>query len=241
MDEASAKSVGEIPGERGAPRLAPPSSAAHRAAARVAADRHSRRVRTFKIALPVLGLGALVLIGGYAWFKFHIMSGIDVRNVLFTNQGLTMVEPRLSGRSEGRTYDVSAAKAYQSVENPKIIRLEGVDGRLEMSDGVSAKIDSVEGRYDGTREMLDLGGGLTVTTSNGWRTTAASATIDLTIGNIRAAGSVRITGPTATIESDTLDLTESGHHAVFEGNVHMTIQSGGESARADTSATSATR
>jgi len=146
--------------------------------------------------------------------------------VLFTNEGLTMVEPRLSGRAEGRTYDVAAAKAFQHIDNPKIIRLEGIDGRLEMEGGISTKIDAGEGLYDGTRETLALAGGVTVTTSNGWRATGEVADIDLVLGNIRATKGVRISGPSTTIESDTLDLTESGHHAVFTGNVHMTVQPG---------------
>ena len=128
------------------------------------------------------------------------------------------------------------------LENPKIIELEGIDGRIELSDGVSAKIESATGHYDGTREMLDLAGGITVAASNGWRADAKTATIDLTAGGIRAAGTVRITGPTATIESDTLDLTESGHHAVFEGNVRMTLQpGGGETGRTEPAETSVTR
>lgn len=192
-------------------------------AARAEADRHSRRVRTFKIALPVLGIGALVLIGVLTWVKMHFMTGIDVKKVLFSEKGLTMVEPRLSGRAEGRTYDVSAAKAFQKIEDPKVINLEGIDGRLEMADGVSARIEAGKGLYDGTHENLTLQGSVKVTTSNGWVATSGSAAIDLTTGGIRAAETVRIAGPTATIESDTLDLTESGHRAVFAGSVRMTV------------------
>ena len=221
--------------------LPAPATMAHRHAARAAADRHSRRVRAFKIALPVFGIAALALIGALTWVKMHFMSGIDMKKVLYTDKGLTMVEPRLSGRSEGRTYDVSAAKAFQKVDNPKIINLEGIDGRLEMADGVSARIVAGKGLYDGTREDLSLEGEVAVTASNGWKAKAGSAAIDLNVGGIRASGSVRIDGPTATIESDTLDLTESGHHAVFAGNVRMTIQFGGEPAEADRTATSATR
>lgn len=223
MDEAGARGerrTGAGSGLRG------PETIEQRREARAAADRHSRRVRTFKIALPALGIGAILLIGGYTWVKMHFLPGFDVRNVLFTNEGLTMVEPRLTGRTEGRTYDVAAVKAFQHIDNPKIIRLEGIDGQLEMEGGVTSKIESGEGLYDGTKETLALIGGVTVTTSNGWRANGETADVDLTLGNIRATKGVRIFGPSTTIESDTLDLTESGHHAVFTGNVHMTVQPG---------------
>lgn len=225
MDDARA--TGDLrAGTRPGSGLPGPATAQRRHEARAAADRHSRRVRTFKIALPALGVVAVLLIGGYTWVKMHFMPGFDVRNVLFTNQGLTMVEPRLSGRAEGRTYDVAAAKAFQHIDNPKIIRLEGIDGRVEMEGGVISHIESREGLYDGTHETLALAGGVTVTTSNGWRATGEAADVDLTLGNIHATKGVRIFGPSTTIESDTLDLTESGHHAVFTGNVHMTVQPG---------------
>lgn len=194
-----------------------------RPTAHVDADRHSRRVRFFKIVLPVFGVAALALVGGLTWFKMHVFSGVDMRNVLFSKDGLTMVEPRLSGRTQGRTYDVTAARAFQSIADPKVVRLEGIDGRLELADGTSVKIDSAEGTYDGNRETLRLQGGITLAASNGWRAEGPSADIDLVGGRITGVEGVRIAGPSATIGADTLDLTDNGHHALFEGRVRMTV------------------
>lgn len=198
-----------------------------RAAVRAAADRHSRRVRTFKIVLPALGVAALLLVGGLTWVKLRYQSGIDVRNVLFSKEGLTMVEPRLTGRAEGRSYDVSAARAFQNLSDPKVVRLERIDGRIDMDDGSAAKIAAGNGVYDGNRESLALIDGVTITTTKGWRAEGAAADVDLVGGHIYAKGGVRITGPSAAVTADTLDLTENGHHAVFVGNVRMTVVPGG--------------
>lgn len=194
------------------------------ARAQADADRHSRRVRIFKIVLPILGLAALLLVGGLTWVKMHMLSGVDMRNVLFSKDGLTMVEPRLSGRSQGRTYDVTAARAFQSIADPKVVQMEGIDGRLELVDGTSVKIDSANGTYDGNRETLHLQGGITLAASNGWRAEGPSADVDLVGGRITGRAGVIITGPTARIEADALDLTDNGHHALFEGRVRMTIR-----------------
>ena len=195
----------------------------HRHHARAAADRHSRRVRVFKIVLPLLGLLALVAVGGLTFAKVYFRSAVDVRNVLFSKDGLTMVEPRLSGRSQGRTYDVSAARAFQSIADPKVVRMEGIDGRLVLADGTTLKIDSGTGVYDGNRETLRLEGGVTLAGSNGWRAEGPNADVDLVGGRISGTGGIRITGPDATIAADALDLTDNGHHAVFQGNVRMTL------------------
>ncbi len=216
-DASTARPIGT---ERGGAGARP---AAVRPSAHAEADRHSRRVRVFKIVLPVFGIAALALVGGLTWFKMQMVSGVDMRNVLFSKDGLTMVEPRLSGRSQGRTYDVTAARAFQSIADPKVVRMEGIDGRLELADGTSVKIDSAEGTYDGNRETLHLQGGITLAASNGWRAEGPSADVDLVGGRITGGEGVRISGPTAHVEADTLDLTDNGHHALFQGHVRMTV------------------
>lgn len=212
-------------GDRPAPseRLAP---AARRPTSHADADRHSRRVRILKIVLPTFGLAALLLVAALTWVKMHFASGIDVRNVLFSKDGLTMVEPRLSGRTQGRTYDVSAARAFQSIADPKVVRMEVIDGRLDLSDGTSVKIDSAKGVYDGNHETLRLEGGITLSASNGWRAEGPTADVDLVGGRITGRDGVRITGPSAHLEADAIDLTDNGHHALFTGNVHMTVLPG---------------
>lgn len=198
-----------------------------RPTAHIDADRHSRRVRLFKILLPSLGIAMLVAVAGLTWAKMHFASGIDVRNVLFSKDGLTMVEPRLSGRTQGRTYDVSAARAFQSIEDPKVVRMEVIDGRLELADGTSVKIESARGVYDGNRETLHLEGGVTIVASNGWRAEGASADVDLVGGRIEGREGVRIDGPTAHLEADRFDLTDNGHHALFSDRVRMTVRPDG--------------
>jgi len=207
-----------------------------RPAAHLDADRHSRRVRLFKVLLPGLGIAMVAVVAGLTWAKMHFASGIDVRNVLFSKDGLTMVEPRLSGRAQGRTYDVSAARAFQSIEDPKVVRMEVIDGRLELADGTSVKIESARGVYDGNRETLHLDGGVTIAASNGWRAEGASADVDLVGGRIEGREGVRIDGPTARLEADRFDLTDNGHHALFSDRVRMTVRPQGDAAAAPTEA-----
>ena len=158
------------------------------------------------------------------WLFMGLSLGIDVRTVQFSSEGLTMVEPRLTGRSGDRRYDVTAVKAFQQVQDPKMIALEGVDGRLELTDGNWAKIESTAGNYDGNHEKLDLSGDVTVVTSTGWRATTLAARVDLVSGRIDAEGEVRITGRTAKIDADRLEATDEGRNLVFTGDVRMTVQ-----------------
>lgn len=205
-----------------------------RPAAQIAADRHSRRVRIFKIVLPALGVAALLLVGGLTWFKMHFASGIDVRNVLFSKDGLTMVEPRLTGRSQDRSYDVTATRAFQNITDPKIVRMEGIDGRVSLDDGSSVKLESPNGTYDGNQETLRLEGGLTLSSSKGWRVEGSTADVALTDGSVVGQNGVRINGPGVLITADRIDLTDNGHRVLFTGNVHLTIVPGETGSTTDT-------
>lgn len=195
-------------------------------AARLAADRHSRRVRLLKIVLPTAAVAVALAIAGVAWVQSRLQGVLDVRSVLFSKDGLTMVEPHLSGHASGRSYDVSAQRAVQNIQNPKIIALEGVSGRIEMADGSWAKIESEKGVYDGTREWLTLDGTVTVTTSSGWHAVGPHAEADLKDGRIVSDKRVRISGRSGWIESDGLDIADGGRHLKFDGDVRMQFQPG---------------
>ena len=153
-------------------------------------------------------------------------SGVDVRNVLFSKDGLTMVEPRLTGRSQDRTYDITAARAFQNITDPKVVRMEGIEGRVSLEDGSSVKLESPRGTYDGNQETLRLEGGLALSSSKGWRVEGSTADVALTDGRVAGKDGVRITGPGATITADQIDLTDNGHRVLFSGKVHLTIVPG---------------
>lgn len=210
-------------------------------AARLAADRHSRRVRRLKVLLPAAAVIVAVAIAGIAWVQSRLLGSLDVKSVLFSKDGLTMVEPHLTGHAEGRSYDVSAQRAFQNIQNPKIIGLEGIDGRIEMANGTWAKIESVKGLYDGTREWLTLDGSVTVTTSSGWNALSEHAEVNLVDGHIQSNTRVRITGRSGMIEADALDVSDAGHHILFTGNVSMTFQPGEASAEAGSDPSAAPR
>jgi lipopolysaccharide export system protein LptC len=195
---------------------------AARRAAQVAARRHSLVVRSLKIVLPVIAFGAAAMLAGRA-FLGNYVPDLKLPTVLFSKDGLTMVEPRLSGRSGDRAYEVTAARAVQSLGDPKKVRLERLDGRVELADKQWAKIEAKGGLYDGTREVLRLEEGIAVTTSSGYRIATEAADLDLAGGRMESQGSIRIDGPAASIEAGKLEVGDQGRTYVFSGGVRMTL------------------
>lgn len=202
---------------------APPGPDATRRAAQAAARRHSLRVRALKWALPALALGAAVALGGKA-LLYSYAPNLDLPTVLFSKDGLTMVEPRLSGRSKERAYELTAARAVQSLTDPKQVRLERIDGRVELADKTWAKVAAKSGLYDGHKETLSLRDGLAVTTSNGYTIGTESAEFDLGSGRMVGPGTIRIEGPIGSIEAGRLEVEDSGRSFLFSGGVRMAIK-----------------
>ena len=201
---------------------AQPDEARGQVRARHAASRHSRRVRLLKILLPIAGVAIALVVAAIVALK-SFLPGINMPGVLFSKDGLTMVEPRLSGRAKNRAYDVTAARAYQSLDNPKVVTLEKIDGRIEMPDQTWAKIEAKHGRYDGTTQKLVLDEGLSVVTSNGYRIEGALANVDLDSGRMTSDRPVTIDGPAGRIEAGGVDVTDEGHAIRFTGGVRMNL------------------
>ncbi len=190
--------------------------------AKRAAGRHSRFVRRAKIWLPVLGVVIAAIVIGRAYILSHVPA-LNMPSVLFTKNGLTMVEPRLAGRSRDRAYDFSAARATQAYTSPKIVDFEQLSGRIELANNGWAKVESKTGQYDGNNDALALAGHVTVTTSTGYLLNAEDAAIDLTKGNMSTDNPVHIEGPTGSIDAKAARVVDGGKTILFSGGVHVTI------------------
>ena len=201
-----------------------PRMIAERARAKAAAVRHSRFVRLAKIGLPILGvLIASVVLGRY-WLVTRF-AGLNLPTVLFSKNGLTMVEPRMTGRSRDRAYDIGATRATQDFSSPKVFNLEQLSGRVEMSDTSWAKIESRTGVYDGNTDGMTLKGAVMVTTSTGYVLRGEDADIELSKGNMKTDNPVHIVGPTGWLDAGAARVTDGGSTIQFSKGVHMTIRS----------------
>jgi lipopolysaccharide export system protein LptC len=203
------------------PSFAPAARGVSRA--RDAAERHSRRVRRLRIWLPVIG--GLVALGVVGWTFFSSMTvRLGLNNVLFTKDGVTMVDPHISGRSQGRSYEMTAQKGLQAFDDPKKVRFEKVSGRIEMQDRKWAKVEAATGIFDGTKQTLQLDGGIDVVTSDGYHITTQSSDLDLDKGTMVTKTPVRIVTSDGTIDAGSARVEDHGRHMVFSDRVFVTLQ-----------------
>lgn len=199
---------------------APPTRAVSRA--RDAAARHSTRVRRLRLWLPILGgVVALAVVGWIAWTQFSANFGLA--NVLFTRDGVTMVDPHISGRSQGRAYEMVAKRGVQSFDNAKKVRFEEVSGRVEMQDRRWVKLTAPIGIFDGTAQTLRLEGGVDVITSDGYRITTPTVDMALDKGDMQTNDRIEVNTGSETLSAAAAKIVDNGKQMTFSGGVRMSL------------------
>lgn len=201
-----------------------PTAGLERLAAFDRAQRHSRRVRRLKVALPAL---AVLLIAGFGVVAFIARQapGLGIQSVLIEDGRIVMQNPRVNGLTGGnKPYVVEAARAFQSVSDANDIALEGITARLPYAGEVFADLEAARGHLDNTARILKLDGGFTFITEDGLTAKMEAATLDLVGRGLVSEKPVDITSPGTHIRADSMRIGDGGAEMVFERKVRMVIQ-----------------
>jgi lipopolysaccharide export system protein LptC len=191
-----------------------------------AAERHSRRVRFLKFALPAAALiGAAV----FSWFTFFstssVPSNISLDNAGIENGKLVMTNPKLDGFTKDKLpYKMSAVRALQEVGNSNVISLEGIDAELPLGSESRAQVKAKSGVFDNANRQLTLDSDISLTTSDGITANLQSADINIAGNSMSTNKPVSIHNSTSSITADSMQITESGKVMTFERRVRLVIQ-----------------
>ena len=191
-----------------------------------AARRHSRFVRALRVILPVIIVAST---GGFfatAYLGSNAIPGVSFRGIDVKSNSLTMDKPQVSGFSGARqSYALSADKAVQNLENPQVVTLEGIDARLGIETGDSAKLGAGRGIYDSKAETLMLRDGISIKTSTGYEAEFNRADVDLKKGTLQAIEPVELRSADGTIRGNEVEIVEGGKRIIFRNGVSMTLNS----------------
>ena len=191
------------------------------------ARRHSRRVRFFKIAIPLCAAIGITFVVTVTFFDpFERMTGVTVGPISLSGSKISMESPRLSGyRKDNRGYEVTATVAVQDVRKPNVIELADMKARLALDDnGTMARLEAATGVFDTQREQLELNRDVHVKTDAGQEAHLKSASVDFKAGTVVSREPVTVKMPNGTVEADSLEITESGKVIVFKGRVRSVFE-----------------
>lgn len=186
-----------------------------------------------KVALPLAALAILSTL-------FLIADRIDPEDALpyaeVDVEGLAR-EPRMTAPTyAGTTTDGAAVTLTADEARPEA---EGAPAsaaalRLELAtpDGGRTELMAAAAVMDDATRQVFLSGGVTVTTSTGYRLETAEVAAKLDRSGLESRTPVRATGPAGEITADGMSLRQDNHTPgayvlVFNGSVRLVYQPGG--------------
>ena len=119
------------------------ASAAPRDAAFGRAQRHSRRVRTLKFALPLAAIAIAIAFPLYSYLAAPPAVAISADSSAFADGKLVMANPKMQGLTkQNLPYAMKAVRAVQDTASQNIVQLEGISATLPVNASLSASVDA---------------------------------------------------------------------------------------------------
>lgn len=189
------------------------------------ADRHSRRVRFLRWALP-----AVIVIGVAGYLLTTAIPSLDLpidfESVVVSGEGVAIEQPELSGHQEsGEFYSLSAARAIQRSGTPNQLALEDVEAVYELPSGTSAQFSAPEGEYNSRTTVMSLSGGVSMAMGDGVNLRLQEVTVDIPNNLIVSPVAFELEAGNLLIAGNRLEITADG--LIVSGGIRTTIGADG--------------
>jgi lipopolysaccharide export system protein LptC len=192
-----------------------------------AARRHSRVVRTLRVAIPLavaLGFIGFFLLVYFNPLRMLAKLPVDIGSLVVAGTKITMEKPHLSGfTQDARAYELSADMAKQDVTKPDIIELRNIRAKVQMQDKSMMELSAATGLYDSKGETLKLDQNILLSSSTGYRGRLSEAMIDIRKGHVVSTQPVEVEMLQGTLNAKGLEIVDSGDLVRFEGGVSLTL------------------
>ena len=194
-----------------------------------AAARHSRMVRTLRVAVPAavaLAMAAIIFIAVFNPFRITeiVKLPVDMGNVVVSGTKITMETPHLAGFStDQRPYELWAKAAIQDLANPDHVELRTLRAKVMMEDKSTVTMDARTGFFDSKQQMLNLRKDIFLQSSTGYEAKLSQAYVDINKGTVTSDEHVDVKLLNGTLSADRLRILNSGEIVRFEGNVVMNL------------------
>lgn len=189
------------------------------------ARRYTRRVKSLKIAFPIVG--AILVIGFVviAAVSQFLSTPLGIAAIDLTNGQVVMDRPTLNGfTSSNASYEIVADKALQDLTDPKTVLLEKIGATLTLEDGNVASVEATQGQFHIDDENLRLSEGVKLHMSSGYAAELDNAHIDVKAGILTSEGQIAIESAMGDIRANRLEVRENGEYVLFEDRVKLLIR-----------------
>lgn len=198
-----------------------------RIAAFRAASRHTRAVRTLKIAIPAVAVAiglATMLASYFNPLRMLDKLPVDISSLSVNGTKITMEKPHLAGfTKDSRAYEVHAGTAAQDLTRPTIVELTDIRATLETQDKDKFSLNATTGEFDTKAELLTLDKGIVVKTASGYEGFLKDALVEMRKGRIVTDKPVTLKMLQGTLDAQRMEVSDNGNHMLFSGGIAMTL------------------
>lgn len=192
-----------------------------------AAARHSRLVRTLRLAVPlvvVLSMAVIIAISIFNPFRYLSKLPIDVGDLVVSGTKITMESPHLAGfTNDGRPYEMWARTATQDLTSQDHVDLHTLRAKVQSEDQSTVIIELREGQFETKAQLLKLNKDVYLHNSTGTEAWMTQADIDMGKGTVTSDSPVDVKWDGGTLRGQRMRITEKGDLIRFEGGVVMNI------------------
>ena len=188
------------------------------------AQRHSRRVRVLKFAVPLLAVAIAVAFPVYSYLKAPVSVSVQADGTAFSDGKLVMANPKLNGFTKQKLpYSLTATRATQDVGQQAVIDLEGINAKLPVATDNIVSVDAAHGIYNRDANTMDLTSDVSVTTTDGLVAKFKSIFLDMGKGSMKTSNPVDVSRGGSRITADSMSVQDNGRLVVFENRVRVNI------------------
>ena len=192
-----------------------------------AARRHSRVVRSLRIAVPAaVALVAVVvfLVTYFNPLRMLAKLPINIGDLVVSGTKITMEKPHLAGFTrDSRGYELSADAAAQDLTKPDIVELHNIRAKVEMQNQSTLQMTAVIGIYNSKAETLELDRDINLSSSTGYAGHLSEALVDIRKGHVVSNKPVQVKLLQGTLDANRLEIVNSGELVRFDGGVNMML------------------
>ncbi len=200
--------------------------AGDRTASRQTAHRHSRNVRLFKAALPLVALSVFAIYGAAVMKKIGWGAGIpDLAIPQILPENLTMDNPHYEGfNKDGGRYWVKAQTAQQDLKALSVIKLNGITGELTDAQKLKTILTATRGTFDNKANQLELFDSIDVAGDAGMKAHLTRASINTKESIITSDEPVLVMMSAGSINANQMTVRQKTREYTFVNNVRTFLK-----------------
>ena len=127
--------------------------------------------------------------------------------------------------SKGHPFSLRAGSAVQANSRDPVVRLKNLRGEIRLTDG-PAIIEANSGRYDMSKEIVNVDGPVNFTTSDGYKLSTRDVAISLKNRKLASGGAVSGRMPIGSFSAGRIVADLSARTVILDGGAKLRIDQG---------------